>query len=91
MEGAEEPGERRGVSRGQAARRVSISEESADQPGGSDHPETSRSLVVTEWAEGCKITVRALKSFLQCGSCRQNQVKNMPALTHRITVIFIRR
>ena len=38
---------------GQAARRVSIIEGSADQPGGSDHPGTPRSLVVTEWAEGC--------------------------------------
>ena len=44
---------------GHAARRVSISEERADRPEGSDQRGTPRSLAVTECAEGCQIAVKA--------------------------------
>ena len=47
---------------GLASRRVSISEESADQPECSDQPETPRNLVVIEWVERCQIAGKALWS-----------------------------
>ena len=62
MEGAKQPesAEQSAGGRGQAARRVSISEESADQPGVSNQPGMARNLVFTKQAEGCQIVVKAL-------------------------------
>ena len=43
---------------------VSISEESADQPEGSDQPGTSRSLVVTEWEKRIYSRIRFENSYV---------------------------
>ena len=74
---------------GLASKRVSISEESADQPEFSDQPETPRNLVVIEWVERCQIAGKALWSVFSVWTLfRQNQVENMSTFTHRITVYF---